>query len=93
MQGDGNTKDTGRHAAAIIVEGEMVGQDASRTVGELRKKYKQGKPLEFVSDLSLNAGTNKVMIEELQIETIQGTLNHFSYLLRLREYAQIWSRI
>jgi hypothetical protein len=79
-------QDMGRNAAQIIVEGEFVGEGAKQGIADLRKKYKEGKPFEFVSDLGGLAGTNKVLVEELQIENVHGSLNHFKYSLNLREY-------
>ena len=81
-----DSKDTGRHAAKIIIEGEIAGKNASQGVTDLRNKFKAGEPLEFVSNISLIAGTNKVVIEELQIENFKGIVAYFKYKMNLKEY-------
>lgn len=83
-----NGKDMGRHAAKIIVEGEIMGERAPETIGELRKKYIRGKPVEFVSQFSLEYGINKVMIDQLNINTAKGRPYHFQYMLHLVEYVE-----
>jgi hypothetical protein len=83
-----NGKDMGRHASRIIVEGDIMGEGAHETIGELRKKYISGKPVEFVSKLSLEYGVNKVMIEELNINSVKGRPYHFQYGLHLVEYIE-----
>jgi hypothetical protein len=83
-----NAKDMGRHASRIIVEGDIMGEKAHETAGELRKRYINGKPVEFVSKLSLEYGINKVMIEELNINSVKGRPYNFQYGLHLVEYTE-----
>jgi hypothetical protein len=83
-----NGKDMGRHASKIIIEGDIMGERAHETTGELRKKYINGKPVEFVSKLSLEYGINKVMIEELNINSVKGRPYHFQYGMHLVEYIE-----
>lgn len=78
--------DKGGSAAKIAIEGEFVGEGAVQGITELRKKYKEGEPLEFVSDLAASAGINKVLVEELHIEGLSGLQSHFRYHLLLRQY-------
>jgi hypothetical protein len=86
FQKDG--KDMGRHASKLIVEGDIMGEKAHETIGDLRKMYIKGEPVEFVSKLSLEYGVNKVMIEELNIDSVKGRPYHFQYALRLVEYIE-----
>ena len=83
-----NGKDMGRHAGRIIVEGDIMGEGANDTIGELRKKYINGKPVEFVSKMSLEYGINKVIIEELNINSVKGRPYQFKYTLQLVEYIE-----
>ena len=85
---EGTKKDMGRHAAKIVVEGDIMGEGSHDTIGELRKKFLKGQPLEFVSQVSLESGINKVMIEELNISSVKGSPFHFQYGLRLVEYVE-----
>jgi hypothetical protein len=82
----GTGSDMGRHATRIIVDGEIMGEGAQDTIGELRKKYLKGEPLEFISKITLESGINKVMIEELSINSVKGSAHRFQYGLRLIEY-------
>jgi hypothetical protein len=84
FQKDG--KDMGRQASKIIVEGDIMGEKSHETIGDLRKKYINGKPVEFVSKLSLEYGINKVMIEELDINSVKDRPYHFHYTLQLVEF-------
>ena len=80
--------DMGRHATRINVEGDFYGEGAHDAIGELRKKYLKGEPLELVSKLSLESKTNKVMIEELNISSVKGSPYHFQYVMKLVEYVE-----
>lgn len=80
--------DMGRHATKIDVEGDILGEGAYDTIGELRKKYLKGQPLELVSKLSLESGINKVMIEELSIASVKGSPYNFQYAMKLVEYVE-----
>lgn len=85
---EGTGKDMGRNASRVIVEGDILGEGAHETVGELRKKYLKGEPLEFVSKSSLESDINKVLIEELDINSVKARPYHFQYRLLLVEYVE-----
>jgi hypothetical protein len=78
--------DMGRLATRINIEGDIFGEGAHDVVGDLRKKYLKGEPLELVSKLSLESKINKVMIEELSIASVKGSPFHFQYAIKLVEY-------
>ena len=80
--------DMGRLATRINVEGDFLGEGAHDAIGELRKKYLKGEPLELVSKLSLESKINKVMIEELTIASVKGSPYHFQYTMKLVEYVE-----
>lgn len=81
-------QDMGRHASRINVEGDIMGVGAHETIGELRKKYLNGQPLELVSRLSLEFGINQVLIEELIITSVKGSPYRFQYSMKLVEYVE-----
>jgi hypothetical protein len=81
-------KDMGRNASRILIEGDILGEGAHETIGELRTKYLKGDPLDFVSKSSLESGINKVLIEELDINSVKGRPFHFQYRLLLVEYIE-----
>jgi len=85
---EGTGKDMGRNASRVIVEGDILGEGTQETIGELRKKYLKGEPLDFVSKLSLESGINNVLIEELDIGSVKGRPYHFQYGMMLVEYVE-----
>lgn len=87
FEGSGG-EDMGRHATRIDMEGDIMGEGAHEAIGELRKRYLKGQPLELVSKLSLESGINKVMIEELTITSVKGSPFHFQYAMKLVEYVE-----
>jgi len=84
----GTGKDMGRSASRVDVEGDVLGEGSHETIGELRSKYLKGEPLEFVSKVTLESDINKVMIEELEINSVKGRPFHFQYRLLLVEYVE-----
>jgi hypothetical protein len=82
----GTLADKGGNAVRIEISGKFVGQGALQGITELRKKYKEGKPIEILSDLALLAGINKVVMEELHIEGTSGLQGVFDYSMVLRQY-------
>jgi hypothetical protein len=80
--------DVGRRANRILIEGEFMGESATQGITQLRTKYRAGKPMEFVSELSTYAQIPKVLIEELQIVSSSGFQNHYKYRMILREYVE-----
>jgi hypothetical protein len=81
-------KDMGRRATRVMIEGDVLGEGAHKTVLELRQKHLKGHALEFVSKPSLESGINKVLIEELDANSVKGRPFHFQYRLLLVEYVE-----
>ena len=61
---------TGRHSMRILVEGDFFGKNAKQSMALLRSKYKAGKPLQLISELTLLSQFHNVLIEELNISTL-----------------------
>ena len=80
--------DVGRPAITIVLEGEFAGRDSMESIGLLRSKYKSGKPLSFISDLTLLTQVEKVLMQELQIHNISHMHKTFRYYMVLREYKE-----
>ncbi len=78
--------DNGREPAQISLEGEIYGENASKTIEELYSIYESGYPLSFHSDLTAIADINKVTIENLQVNKSVGTGYHYGYKLELKEH-------
>ena len=80
------TGNTGRFSVRIVVQGDIVGENAQEGVTMLRSKYKKNKPCSFVSDLSALWGIEKVIIEELRISNFSKFPQCFAYEMKLLEY-------
>ena len=82
-------KDHGRISARIMIEGQFMGEESTKGMSTLRRKYKLGEPVSLVSDLTLLSGVNKVMIEDLQIQISTSVQMSYDYQMILREYVEI----
>jgi ElaB/YqjD/DUF883 family membrane-anchored ribosome-binding protein len=77
---------TGRFPVRIVVQGDIIGENAQEGVTMLRSKYKKNTPCSFVSDLSVLWGIEKVIIEELRISNFSKFPQCFAYEMKLLEY-------
>src|SRR6478752_707522 len=80
--------DNGRHSMRIIIEGDFFGKNAKQTMTLLRSKYKAGKPLPLISELTLLSQLHNVLIEELNVYTLWKLPICYSYSMILREYKE-----
>jgi hypothetical protein len=78
-------QDEGTEPVQISLEGEIFGEDASKTVEEIYDIYEAGLPLEFHSNLGAIAEVSKVSMENLQVNKSPGTEMHYSYTMELKE--------
>ena len=80
--------DVGRPAITIVLEGEFTGRNSMESIALLRSKYRTGKPLSFISDISLLTQVEKVLMQELQIYNRSHMYKTFTYYMVLREYKE-----
>lgn len=78
-------QDHGADPVQISLEGEIYGEDASKTIEDIYKIYEAGKPLAFHSDLAAIAEVSKVSMENLQVNKALGTEMHYGYTMELKE--------
>ncbi len=78
-------QDHGPDPVQISLEGEIFGEDASKTIEDIYKIYEAGKPISFQSDLAAIADVSKVSIENLQVNKTPGTEMHYGYTMELKE--------
>jgi hypothetical protein len=78
-------QDHGTEPVQISLEGEIFGEDASKTIKEIYDIYEAGAALEFHSDLAAIADVSKVSIETLQVNKSPGTEMHYGYTIELKE--------
>ena len=78
-------QDNGPEPAQISLEGEIYGENASKTIDNMYRVFEAGMPLSFHSDLAAIADISKVTIENLQVNKSGGTDFHYGYTLELKE--------
>lgn len=82
-------QDLGRGAIAVEITGSMVGDEARDDfLKELRAKFLEGEPMDFVADIVKESKLEQVLIEELEFEESADNPEVFRYRIVLREYTE-----
>jgi len=82
-------QDLGRGAIAVEITGSMVGDEARDDfLKELRAKFLEGEPVDFVADIVKESKLEQVLIEELEFEESADNPEVFRYRIVLREYTE-----
>jgi hypothetical protein len=81
-------QDMGAESALIGFEGEIMGPKAGDILQELYKKYNQGEPFEFFSDIAVIADVHKVVIKSLDVEHVAGIESSYRYHMTVQEYRE-----
>lgn len=82
-------QDLGRGALAVEISGSMVGDEArDELLKELRAKFEEGEPVDFVADIVKESKLEQVLIEELEFEESSSAPDTFRYRIVLREYTE-----
>ncbi|MCP8307907.1 MAG: carboxypeptidase regulatory-like domain-containing protein [archaeon] len=81
-------QDMGKEPLRISFEGVFLGEKAKENLQDLWSRFKQGKPMNFSSDITGIADVTKVMIEGLRIDDIAGYPNEYHYSILLSEYRE-----
>jgi hypothetical protein len=82
-------QDLGRDALVVEISGSLYG-DESRDgfLAELRQRFLEGDPVDFVADIINESELEQVLIESFRLEESADTPNQFQYHIRLREYTE-----
>lgn len=78
----------GRRSALISLIGVMTGSQAADKLKTLRQKFREARPLPFISDLSSTTRIDRVLIGGLDVRDIAGKPERFEYALQLVEYSE-----
>lgn len=78
----------GRRATRITLTGAVVGEEAAQSLADLRRKFDEGQPTTFVSDISTATQVDEVLLEEMGVRELAGRPQRFEYALTLREYTE-----
>lgn len=82
-------QDLGRGALAVEISGSLVGDEGrDELLKELRAKFLEGEPVDFVADIVKESKLEQVLIEELEFEESAQTPDVFRYRIVLREYTE-----
>jgi len=81
-------QDMGKEPLRISFEGVFFGERAKENLQELWSRFRQGRPLNFSSDITGIADITEVLIEDLYVEDIGGNPNNYHYSIVLREYRE-----
>src|SRR6185295_9922194 len=78
----------GRRATTFTLNGVMVGETSAESLEKLRKKFREAKPIPFVSDISTAVKVDQVLIEDMGVRDLAGRPERFEYALTLREFKE-----
>jgi hypothetical protein len=82
-------QDLGRGALAVEISGSLVGDEGRDDfLKELRAKFLDGAPVDFVADIVKESKLEQVLIEELEFEEAASHPEVFRYRIVLREYTE-----
>lgn len=82
-------QDLGRGAIAVEIAGSLVGDEARDDfLKELREKFLDGSPVDFVADIVKESKLEQVLIEALEFEESSAVPEVFRYRIVLREYTE-----
>jgi hypothetical protein len=82
-------QDLGRGALAVEIAGSLVGDEARDDfLKELRAKFLDGAPVDFVADIVKESKLEQVLIEALEFEESSSAPDVFRYRIVLREYTE-----
>jgi len=82
-------QDLGRAALAVEISGSLSGDEArDKFLKELRTKFLDGEPVDFVADIVGESELEKVLIESFELEESAVRADTFSYRIVLLEYTE-----
>jgi hypothetical protein len=81
-------QDLGRTAVKITFDGLIMGANAKNIMEQIRSKFKGGKPVPFLSDLSGTSDVSQVVIDSFTVNDTAGTKDRYDYSIALKEYRE-----
>jgi hypothetical protein len=76
----------GRRPTRLLVWGVVTGPGSDDFASKLDKKFRDGKPVPFASDIVADAKVDQMLIDDLRLQQLAGKPERFGYLLLLREF-------
>lgn len=82
-------QDLGIDALTVRLSGSLHGDEARDTfLAELRQRFRAGKPVTFVADITTATELEEVLIIGLEVEETADSADSFRYQILLREYTE-----
>ncbi len=86
---EGNTiQNLGRDSISLQIEGIFFGPKAKDDLEQLRGKYIERQPVDFIADLMGQYYTGKVVLTRFEVMETAREPQQFSYILTVTEYVQ-----
>jgi len=76
----------GRRPTRLLLWGIVTGPESDDFAAKLDKKFRDGKPVPFTSDIVADSKIDQMMIDDLRLEQLAGKPGRYGYLLLLREF-------
>jgi len=87
--GDGShLQNLGRNPTRVALWGVATGPDATDVVEKLEAKFRAGASMDFVADITTDTGIEKVVIDDLQLQDVEGVPERRAYVLTLRQFIE-----
>jgi DNA circularisation protein N-terminus len=81
-------QDLGREPVTIVIEGLILGDEASSTLESLRQAHASAEPQSFAADLVVGSDLTDVVIADFRVRQLAGYRNRYRFTLRLREHIE-----
>jgi len=78
----------GRRPTRLTLWGVSTGPDARNFVEQLDDKFRANNPVSFTADIVTEAGIEKMVIDDLQVQDLAGKPQRYAYILTLREHIE-----
>ena len=76
----------GRRATSVLVWGVVTGDGSRAFMETLDARFRAGRPLAFVADITEDTEIENVLIDDLRFQELAGKTDRFAYVLTLREH-------
>ncbi|PSB20965.1 hypothetical protein C7B65_06055 [Phormidesmis priestleyi ULC007] len=76
----------GRRNTWVKLSGVLTGAEVKTGLKDLRDKFRDAQPVDFIADIATATQVNQVVIEEMGVRELAGKPARFEYAFTLREY-------
>lgn len=76
----------GRRNTWVKLSGVLTGAEVKIGLKDLRDKFRDAQPVDFIADIATATQVNQVVIEEMGVRELAGKPARFEYAFTLREY-------